>query len=133
MNESKECHFAYDLIRNDVLKDLLGTEHDSLLYWIGKTLARKYPVETLEEAVEFFAKADWGKLELTKERKQEKSYQLEGEWMGRGDDRCYQLEAGFLAEINEQWSNTVSVAFYTVKRNFVQITVHSDRRDFIES
>ncbi|MBU8909173.1 DUF2507 domain-containing protein, partial [Desertibacillus haloalkaliphilus] len=60
--EVRTDQFGYDLIRNDVLQDLLGKDHDAILYWIGRSLARKYPVSTVEDAILFFEKADWGNL-----------------------------------------------------------------------
>lgn len=124
--------FGYDLIRNDVLKDILGKEHDSILYWIGKSLARKYPIETTEQLITFFEKANWGILTLTKEKKQEKTYELTGPWMGKHDERCYQLEAGFLAQQAENSLNLISGATYTVKKDSIIFSVESDRHDRTE-
>lgn len=124
--------FGYELIRNDVLKDVLGQEHDSILYWIGKSLARKYPVETSEQLVAFFDKANWGALTLVKERKQEKMFELTGPWMGKHDQRCYQLEAGFLAQQIELSSNLISGATYSTKKESVVFTVETDRHDQAE-
>lgn len=67
--EDRVNQFGYDLIRNDVLKELLGKEHDSILYWVGKTLARKNILSTVEEMIPFFEKAGWGKLSLLQEKK----------------------------------------------------------------
>ncbi len=121
--------FGYELIRNDVLKDILGKEHDSILYWLGKSLARKYPVETNEQLVTFFEKANWGSLKLLKEKKHVKMYELVGQWMGKHDQRCYQLEAGFLAQQIELSLNLISGATYTVKKESVVFTIESDRHD----
>ena len=123
--------FGYDLIRNDVLKDILGKEHDSILYWIGKNLARKYPVNTNEELQQFFINANWGTLLKTKEKKKEMTFELTGPWMGKQDDRCYQLEAGFIAEQLEQLCKCMTGAMTTVKKNKVIVDVQLDRHDVI--
>lgn len=129
MNEDNNSNFGYDLIRNDVLRQLLGSEHDSLLYWVGKTVARDTKLASLDEVVSFFAQAEWGDLERLKEKRSEYIFELTGSWMGRKDKRCYQLEAGFLAEIFERWHELTTAVTYTEKRNSIQFTVHLDRHD----
>ncbi|GAE34891.1 YslB family protein [Halalkalibacter akibai] len=123
--------FGYDLIRNDVLKDVLGKEHDSILYWIGKSLARKYPTSTIEELISFFEEANWGLLSRTKEKKNMQMFELTGPWMVKGDERCYQLEAGFLAQQLESWYNCIAGATYSAKKQVIHITVELDRKDQI--
>ena len=38
--------FGHELIRNDLLHELLGKDAPEILYWAGKKLARQYPLET---------------------------------------------------------------------------------------
>ncbi|KHF41002.1 YslB family protein [Halalkalibacter okhensis] len=128
----QSTQFGYDLIRNDILKDLLGKDHDGILYWIGKSLARKYPLSTVEDAILFFEKANWGSLSQIKEKKQVQVFELKGAWMNNDDGRCYQLEAGFLAQQVEMWLECISGATYTKSKNHVLITVETDKRDSIE-
>lgn len=54
MSETNQQLKGYELIRNDVLQLVLGKEHDHLLYWVGKSLARKYKLEEIEELHTFF-------------------------------------------------------------------------------
>ncbi|WP_232718628.1 YslB family protein [Bacillus sp. FJAT-45037] len=129
--ESAEQRFAYDLIRNDVLKDILGSEHDSIMYWIGRSLARKYPLHTIEETIDFFRKANWGQLVLVKEKKQQRSFELRGSWMKQDDNRCYQLETGFLAEQIEHWTGAYTGATHLQKKGVVTIQVESDLKDSV--
>ncbi|WP_062047847.1 YslB family protein [Bacillus sp. JCM 19034] len=119
--------FGYNLIRNDVLKDVLGKEHDQILYWIGKSLARKYPIATMEELPEFFLKANWGNLTLEKEKRNLYIYLLSGDWMGKTDTRCYQLEAGFLAQQFEMWENRGVGVTPSVQRSSVKFEIEMDR------
>ncbi|MCK0473586.1 YslB family protein [Halalkalibacter sp. APA_J-10(15)] len=125
MNNINE--FGYSLIRNDVLKDVLGREHDHILYWVGKSLARKYPLSSLEELPEFFLKANWGNLTLEKEKRNHYIYLLSGEWMGKEDQRCYQLESGFLAQQFESWKNRGIGVTSNVHRSTVTFDVQIDR------
>ncbi|ARK31654.1 YslB family protein [Halalkalibacter krulwichiae] len=131
MDQLKE-NFGYELLRNDVLKDILGKEHDSILYWIGKSLARKYPINTIEELILFFDHANWGTLVREKEKKNIQIFQLTGPWMNKKDSRCYQLEAGFLAQQLESWHNCITGATYTFKKDTVTITVELDVKDSLK-
>ena len=54
--------FAYELLREELLPDLIGNDSDGILYWAGRNLARKYPLETIEEVIQFFEKVGWGTL-----------------------------------------------------------------------
>lgn len=131
--ESRDETFGYDLLRNDILKEVFGQEHDSIMYWVGKALARKYPLHTIEETIDFFEKANWGTLSLVKEKKQERLFELRGEWMDKKDDRCYQLEAGFLAQQVETWLSSYTAATQTKKKGIIHIQVESDLHDTIEA
>jgi predicted hydrocarbon binding protein len=130
--ERQTAYFGYELIRNDVLKDLLGKEHDSILYWIGKSLARKYPLKTIEDLVYFFEEANWGTLARVKEKKQVQTFELSGPWIDKNDTRCYQLEAGFLAQQLESWFNSIAIATFTEKKDMVQFTIELDLKDHIK-
>lgn len=132
VTERDEIYFGYNVIRNDLLKELLGQEHDSLLYWSGKTLARKYPLHTIEETVDFFKQANWGSLVLIKEKKRQRTFELRGSWMGKHDTRCYQLEAGFLAQQVESWTGFTSGATHTIKKGFILFHIETDVQDEIE-
>ncbi|XRG77323.1 YslB family protein [Rossellomorea sp. GAMAL-10_SWC] len=99
--------FGYELIRNDLLNDLLGKEQNDILYWAGKMIARKYPLATFEEIIEFFDQAGWGTLTVEEEKKQEVHLTLSSELITYRDQQkknvSYQLEAGFLAmQIQQQ-------------------------------
>lgn len=91
--------FGYSLIREMLLPAILGKETPSILYWGGKELARKYPLQTIEEIYDFFLRAGWGNLTVKKERKNEIHFELNN--IPRNDrlnNDDFQIEAGFLAE-----------------------------------
>lgn len=94
--------FGYELIRDAFMKDLLGKDYKSILYWGGKNLARKYPLGSLLEVIDFFKSAGMGNLSIAKENKNELILELTSELITNRFDReadySYQLEAGFLAE-----------------------------------
>ncbi|MET3196325.1 YslB family protein [Gottfriedia sp. OAE603] len=99
--------FGYELLRNDLLSELLGKEQHDILYWAGKMIARKYPLATFEEIIGFFESAGWGTLTVVDEKKQEVHFVLTSELVTYRNqhkkDVSYQLEAGFLAmQIQQQ-------------------------------
>ncbi|MCT8137453.1 YslB family protein [Anaerobacillus sp. CMMVII] len=89
--------FGYNLIREDVLPELLGKEHNIILYWAGKSLARKYPLNDITEIIAFFHRAGWGELTLTKEKKSELLFELTSNFFENKKNIVRPLEAGFLA------------------------------------
>lgn len=103
--EEKELQvpmFGYELIREIVLEDILGKDSPQILYWSGKQLARRFPLNDRNELASFFESAGWGTLEFIKEKKEEVEYSLGGTVVQRRfelfDNNHFQLEAGFLAE-----------------------------------
>lgn len=135
MNELKdkveqevESSFAYTLLRNDLLPDLLGKEERSILYWAGKHLARKYPLDNLEEICDFFNKALWGQLLVAKEKKNKIIFHLVPH---DNPPEHYQLEAGFLAAQFEALNNCVTETFEQIKRKHVEFTVESNPKTSI--
>ncbi|MEC1759565.1 YslB family protein [Schinkia azotoformans] len=94
--------FGYELVRETLLKDILGKDYKSILYWGGKNLARKHPLETVQEIIDFFESAGLGTLKVTKENKNEMIFELTSDLItnrfARDSEYSYQLEAGFLAE-----------------------------------
>ncbi|HZG70025.1 MAG TPA: YslB family protein [Chondromyces sp.] len=94
--------FGYELIRDVLLVDILGKDANEILYWAGKSLARKFPCSTIEELATFFNEAGWGTLTLEKESKREKHFELSGTVVHRRlmiqQEPAFTLESGFLAE-----------------------------------
>ncbi len=56
--------FGYNIIREDLLRDLLGKNTQELLYWAGKRLARKYQLTSIDEIFDFFYEAGFGTLRI---------------------------------------------------------------------
>jgi predicted hydrocarbon binding protein len=127
--------FGYELIREFVLPEILGKDTPEILYWTGKRLARKYPLHTYDELVDFFAKASWGELEIKNERKDEIEFELKSPLIisrvKSKAEHFFQLEAGFLAQQIEHQKQAVTETFeHPVKKsNKVQFTVKWDKKD----
>ncbi len=129
---------AYELIREILVPDLLGQELPSILYWSGKNLARRFPLQTEEEIIEFFNIAGWGELSIVEIKQTSVEFQIRGEFItARNKSRkgtSYQLEAGFLAQQYEQLQHLVTEAYEDQKKrnNVVYITVKWDKKDPVD-
>jgi len=127
--------FGYELIRNDLLNDLLGKEQNDILYWAGKMIARKYPLATFEEIIDFFEKAGWGSLTVEDETKQEVHLTLTSELITYRNQQkhtvSYQLEAGFLAMQIEQQIDVIAETYEEPSRkgDKVKFIVKWDLKD----
>lgn len=101
---------GYDIIRYLGLPELLGPESDTLLYFMGRNIARKLNIQEISDIIYAFDKLGWGKLELIKEKKKELLFQLMADSivyrLNAPFETEFRLEAGFLAEsiflINER-------------------------------
>ncbi len=90
--------FGYEIIRDHILSSILGKHEDDVLYWAGKELARKFPCKSQDELIAFFADACWGTLELIKESKDGRIFQLTNDpEILQIKQRSFKLEAGFIA------------------------------------
>ena len=129
--------FGYELIREFVLPEILGKDAPEILYWAGKSLARKHPLNTFDDIIEFFTRASWGQLEIKKERKDEIEFELVSPLIvsrvKSKAEHYFQIEAGFLAEQIQHQKQVIAETFeHPVKKaNKVQFTVKWDRKDSI--
>jgi len=127
--------FGYELIREFILPEILGKDTPEILYWAGKSLARKHPLNTFDDIVDFFAKASWGQLEIKKERKDGIEFELASPLIvsrvKSKAEHFFQIEAGFLAQQIQLQKQVIAETFeHPVKKaNKVQFTVKWDRKD----
>ncbi|WP_407102781.1 YslB family protein [Desemzia sp. FAM 24101] len=129
--------FGHELIRSELLTNLLGKDAESILYWAGKELARNHPLTSYEEIVHFFEQASFGSLTCTKEKRSSHTYILSGEIIDlrlASKDSVFSLEAGFLAEQMQQITEMYTEAFAEVIKNKeVVITLKWDKSDSVDS
>lgn len=122
--------FSYDILRNDLIPELLGEDESMILYYSGKHLARKHQERAIEDPVLFFEQAGWGQLTLLKEKSKQSHYELETPF--QVNERAFSLETGFLAQLKEIRDGVVSEGSYTIKKKdplTVAITIMSDVKD----
>lgn len=124
--------FGYEILREDVLRSILGKHEEDILYWAGKDVARKYPLDNELAIAEFYIKAGWGLLTLEKEKKDERLYKISGNAeLLRVASRCFRLEAGFLAEQHERLTGFLTECYCEVdqKAQVVYLTVRTDYKE----
>jgi predicted hydrocarbon binding protein len=106
-----------------------------MLYWAGKSLARKYPAESIEELIAFFSLAGFGTLSLVHKKKDEMEFQLDGELIKTRfktmKEPSFQLEAGFLAQQVQRMNKQITETYEQVKKRAdkVHFTVKWDYKD----
>lgn len=130
--------FGYNIIREDLLKDLLGKNTQDLLYWAGKRLARKYQLTSIDEIFDFFYEAGFGTLNVKLESKSEIQFVLESglitERLKIYPDSSFSLEAGFIAQQIEFQKGVLAEAYEHPQKKAakVLITVKWDKKDSID-
>lgn len=93
---------GHDILRYVSLPNLLGNEAETILYYMGKNLARSFELNSLDDISFIFEKLGWGYLELVKQRKNSLTFSLMADALARRLEldlaKEFRLEAGFLAE-----------------------------------
>lgn len=116
---------GYDILRYISLPDLLGKESSTILYFMGKNLARKFEFETLGDIYYFFQQIGWGNLELVKERRRELIFHLLSDSvvhrLQAPFEADFRLEAGFLAEAIQQLEETECECIEDINHRIHQI------------
>lgn len=91
-----------DILRYVSLPNFLGHEKDTLLYFIGRNLARRIHINDFDDVIYLFTKFRWGKLELIKDKKNQMNFYLMADEVVKrlqaSIETDFRLEAGFLAE-----------------------------------
>jgi predicted hydrocarbon binding protein len=137
LNDISVPSFGYELLREELLSNILGKDAPEILYWGGKQLARTYHLQNLEEISAFFAEAAWGTLTVKKEQKNEIIFELTSELISRRlqlkQDTHFRLEAGFLAQQIENQLRMVAEANVHIHKRaeIIEITVRWDHKDLI--
>lgn len=111
---NKPAAFGYELLRKNVLPDILGSDEHAILYWVGKQLARRYPCSSPGEVADFFHDAGWGELLWKKERKKDVIAELSV--YERENSFTKALEGGFLAEQWSQMKDTYAETYIEEKK-----------------
>ncbi|MCT2535078.1 YslB family protein [Aquibacillus koreensis] len=111
---------GYDILRYVCLPDLLGKDTNSILYVLGKNLARKLEAKDMNVLVDFFDQLGWGQLTLIKEKRTEIIFELTGDAINNrianNIEDEYRIESGFLAESIQQIKDIDCECIEEIKR-----------------
>ncbi|WP_067843340.1 YslB family protein [Amphibacillus sediminis] len=120
---------GYDLLRYVALPDLLGKDAPTILYVLGKNLARQIKWSSIDQVIIFFKNTGWGALELVKEKRSEHIFKLQTKAISNryalGIETDYRIEAGFLAAAMEQIKqySCECIEEEKPKKNYVELRV----------
>lgn len=134
-NYQEYSPFALSLLRDQLLPNLLGEETDEILYWAGKELARKQPMNEEGEITSFFNTFGFGNITLTEMKKNRRHYLLDGPLVAHRLTEThmasFSLEAGFLAEQIQRITGMFTEANYKAdaRKQYVQLTLQSDPKE----
>ncbi|WP_288658114.1 YslB family protein [uncultured Limosilactobacillus sp.] len=126
-------------LRDVILPSILGKEADDMLYWIGKDLAREYPVATHDDLVILTHQLGLGDLQLRRHDKTSQVWRLGGpivvERIRRDEEQTsFGLELGFLAQEIEFQLGSVAEAKITDRHHeYIDITVKNDPQSDADS
>ena len=128
-------YFGYSLLRDVLIPELLGDETNTISYWAGKHLARKYPLNTMDEIVAFLS-SFLGNTDACQKDKYSLELELSGDVVSKRfqQETCsFHLESGFVAEQIQRQNNCLTEAYLTPKEKNgkVLISVQWDRKDIL--
>lgn len=116
---------GYDVLRYISLPELLGPESDTLLYFMGRNLARKLTFDTIEDIYHIFDQLGWGKLEIIKSKRQEITFSLMSDAVVNRINATFEtefrMEAGFLAEAIQQLKETDAECTEEINKKIMQV------------
>lgn len=119
-------------IRDVLLPAMLGKETNGISYWIGKDIAREYPVASIDDLIALTRQLGFGELSLRKNSKNQKLFRLAGPIVSERlaidhDKVSFDLEAGFLAmEIEFQVGAAAEAEIVDRRRASIDIMVQHD-------
>lgn len=102
LNKLDSQTVGHDILRYISLPNLLGNEAETILYYMGRNLARSFEITSVDDVHFLFEKLGWGYLDLVKQRKNSFTFSLMADALARRLNldlaKEFRLEAGFLAE-----------------------------------
>lgn len=123
------------VIRDVLLPAILGDETDGISYWIGKDLARAFPVSSTEELCLLTEQLGLAHLTMKKSDHHQHLYLLDGPLVAERiaanhEETSFQLEAGFLAmETEFQVGAAAEAEVVGRRRTSVEVMVQNDPVD----
>ncbi|WP_407879729.1 DUF2507 domain-containing protein [Furfurilactobacillus entadae] len=102
LTQSAVSALGAGFIRDEVLPTILGDDQLTILYWIGRQVARNNPLADRDAITPLFAQLDFGTLTLTHDSRHQQHFELSGapvaQRLAAFPKASFDLEAGFLAQ-----------------------------------
>src|SRR5690625_6759632 len=93
---------GYNVLRYISLPNLFGEESSTMLYFMGKNLARSLNLSSLDDLYHAADKLGWGRLELVKKKRRSLTFNLMADAifhrLQASVDVDFRMEAGCIAE-----------------------------------
>ena len=130
---------ASSTLRDVLLPALLGKETNGISYWIGKDIARQYPVASVDELITITQQQGFGEHTQRKTGRNPKRYPLGGPVVNERlaidhEKVSFDLEAGFLAMETEFRVGAAAEAdIVDRRRSSIDIVVQHDPADADDS
>lgn len=97
---------GYDILRYISLPQLLGKESETIMYFLGKSLAQTIDIHTIDDVILLFKQLGWGSLDPVKEKKKSSTFHLLDDSIVQrlrsSLEVDFRYESGFLAGACEQ-------------------------------
>lgn len=126
-------------MRDVILPAILGKETDGILYWIGKDLAREYPVATIDDLITLTEQLGMGTLKLRRHNATQHIWRLSGPIVEERlavdkEETSFSLESGFLAqELEFQLGAITEAEVIEHRRSYVEILAQNDPKSDVDS
>lgn len=122
-------YLGYHLLRETLTSTLLGESESPILYWMGKNLGKKIPIQSATGMILPFIRLGLGQLDLLEESPRQICYSLTHSIYSHMSEerlsRTLALECGVIAGSVEQWQAKEAVAQLEVEgQQSVRIRVH---------
>lgn len=130
IDELSSKTIGHDILRYVSLPQFLGHEKDTLLYFIGRNLARNIHIQTIEDLIYVFKKFDWGNLEVVKEKANTITFHLMADEvvhrLRSPFETDFRLEAGFIAEAIQKINGRPCECMEKINERLyrIQFTIH---------
>ncbi|HLS06362.1 MAG TPA: YslB family protein [Bacillota bacterium] len=125
LTELESQTVGYDILRYISLPNLLGKESETILYYMGKNLARSFELNSLDDIHFIFERLGWGYLELLKQRRNSLTFSLMADSVARRLQSSlaqeFRLEAGFLAEATQIIHQANAECVEKINKNIHQV------------
>ncbi|UED70666.1 MULTISPECIES: DUF2507 domain-containing protein [Brevibacillus] len=125
-------YLGYHLLRETLTNSLLGDSESPILYWLGKDLGRKIPIQSSTGPIMPFIRLGLGQLDLLEESAETIVYKLthtiHNYQTPERLSRSLSLEAGIIAGSIEQWKGKDTFARLEVEsRSTIMIRAHTPK------